>query len=133
MTVSYTYDEKENFIYTKFAGVLTDDDLETQVKAIAADRRVRPGAREIVDLRAVESVEASTESLGYIIFMNKEHRERFEGMRMAIVAPRELLFGLSKIFEVLSDVENSPSTIKVFRTISEAEKWLGVTHHNFIP
>lgn len=133
MTVRYTYDEKENFILTTFSGILTDEDLETQAKAVAADPRVRPGAREIVDLRAVEQVEASTESIGFIIVMDKEHRDKFEGMKTAIVAPRDLLFGLSKIFEVLSEVENAPSTVKVFRTMPEARNWLGIREHHAVP
>jgi hypothetical protein len=32
MTVSYTYYEKENFLYTKFSGVLTDEDLRTTIR-----------------------------------------------------------------------------------------------------
>lgn len=132
MSVSYTYDEKENLIYTKFTDVITDEDLEKQAKAVAADPRIKPGLRELVDLRAVDSVEASTETLGFIIFTDKEHRDKFEGMRIAIVAPRDLLFGLSKIFEVLSDVENAPSKINVFRTMREAEEWLQIKEHKTI-
>ena len=133
MTVEYIYDEKENFIYTKFSGIITDEDLENQAKAVAVDPRVKPGARELVDLRAVDSVEASTETLGFIIFTDKEHRKKFEGMRIAIVAPRDLLFGLSKIFEVLSDVENAPSEINVFRTMAEAKRWLNIQQKHPIP
>lgn len=133
MTVTYTYDGKQNFLYTKFTGAITDEDLESQAKAVAADPRVKPGVRELVDLRAVDSVEASTESLGVIIFSDKEHREKFEGMKIAIVAPRELLYGLSKIFEVLSDVENAPSTINVFRTMAEAKEWLHISEYHNIP
>ena len=126
MTVEYTYDEETNFIYTRFSGVLTDDDLEIQARAVAGDPRIKRGARELVDLRAVEKIEASIESIGIIICLDIENRDKFEGMKTAIVAPGDLLFGLSKIFEVRSEVQGSPSTINVFRTMDEAKGWLGI-------
>lgn len=133
MAVTYTYDHKENLIYTKFSGVITDEDLRQQAKAVAADPRIKPGVRELVDLRSVDSVEASTETLGFIILTDKAHRDKFEGMRIAIVATRDLLFGLSKIFEVLSDIENAPSEVNVFRTMAEAKEWLQVIERQNVP
>jgi hypothetical protein len=126
MSVEYTYDEKANFIYTQFSGILTDEDLERQAKAVADDPRIKPGVRELVDLTGVEKVEASIESVGIIIQFDIANREKFEGMRTAIVAPADLLFGLSKIFEARSDIQNAPSTINVFRTMMEAKEWLGI-------
>ena len=48
------------------------------------------------------------------------------GQKTAIVAPRELLYGLSKIYEVLYELSQAPADIKVFRNIGEARKWLGL-------
>lgn len=127
MTVSYTYDDEENFIYTKGSGVLTDQDLEEFATAMAKDSRIKTGVRELVDLRAVDSVEASTESLGFIIHVNIDNREKYEGKKIAIVAPRELLFGLSKYFEVISHIDNAPFKLNVFRTMAEAKEWLHIS------
>ena len=126
MPVSYTYDEEENFVYTKASGELTDDDLKGFAEALAADPRIKPGLRELVDCRAVDSVKGSTDALGYIIHININNRKKFEGKRIAIVAPRELLFGLSKYFEVISHIDNAPFRIEVCRTVSEAREWLGI-------
>jgi len=133
MTVTFKYDEKENFVYSKFSGILTDEDLEEIAKALAAEQRVKPCLRELVDLRAVDSVEASPESLGTIIHVNIEHREKYEGKKIAIVAPRELLYGLSKYFEVISDIDNAPFAINVVRTMAEAREWLHISEHHNIP
>ncbi len=133
MPVEYTYDEKENYVYTKASGVLTDDDLKGFADALAKDSRIRPGLRELVDCRAVDSMKGSMDIFGYIIHLNIENREKYTGKRIAIVAPRELLFGLSKYFEVISHIDNAPFRIEVFRTISEAKEWLGIQEHKPIP
>lgn len=133
MPVSYTYDEKENFVYTKASGVLTDEDLREFAKAMVADPRIKPGLRELVDLRAVDSVKLSTDSLGFIIHLNLENAEKYRGKMIALVATRELLYGLSKYFEVISHLDNAPFRLEVFRTISEAKEWLGLKEHHSIP
>ena len=124
MSVEYKYDEESNFLYYRFYGVLTDDDLKQQAQAVVDDPKIKPGVKEIVDLRSVESVEASTDSIGEVINIDKEHMEKLAGQRTAIVAPRELLYGLSKIYEVLYELSQGPANIKVFRDITEARKWL---------
>ena len=127
MTVSYTYDEKENFVYTKCSGVLTDQDLEEFAKAMAADPRIKTDLRELVDLRAVEEVKASTDSLGFMVHINIDNKEKYLGKQIAIVAPRELLYGLSKYFEVISHIDNAPFKLNVFRTMAEAKEWLHIS------
>ncbi len=124
MSVEYKYDEETNFLYTKFYGVLTDEDLRSHAQAVVDDPRIKQGVKEIVDLRAVDSVEASTDSIGVIINIDMEHTEKLAGQRSAIVAPRELLYGLSKIYEVLYELSQGPANVKVFRDIGEARKWL---------
>jgi hypothetical protein len=124
MSVEYKFDEESNFLYSRFYGVLTDEDLRNQAQAVVDDPRIQPGVKEIVDLRGVDSVEASTDSLGVVINIDLEHSEKLAGQKTAIVAPRELLFGLSKIYEIMYEQSQAPADIKVFRDIGEARKWL---------
>jgi len=132
MPVHYDYDEKENFVYTKASGVLTDDDLKVFAESLASDPRVKPGLRELVDCRAVDSMKGSMDIFGYIIHLNIENREKYAGKKIAIVASRELLFGLSKYFEVISHIDNAPFRVEVFRTMSEAKEWLGLKEYDAI-
>lgn len=126
MSVESKYDDESNFLYSRFYGVLTDEDLRSHAQAVVDDPRIKSGVKEIVDLRGVDSVEASTDSIGVVINIDKENREKLAGQQLAIVAPRELLYGLSKIFEVLYELSQGPANVKVFRDIGEARKWLEV-------
>jgi hypothetical protein len=45
---------------------------------------------------------------------------------MAIIAPTDLLFGYSRMFQTLGELHDSPINTRVFRTPEEAKSWLGL-------
>ncbi len=124
MPVEYEYDEEQNVIYTRFFGVVVDKDLEDQAKAVAADPRIKPGLRELVDLSGIEGIEASTSSLERNIMIDSTNREKLEGLRTAIVAGTDLLYGFSRMYQALAEVQGAPSTVEVFRSEGKAREWL---------
>lgn len=55
------------------------------------------------------------------------HRpERRQGGKNAIVAPDHLAFGLSRIYETVTDLLDQPFETRVFRSREEACAWLGI-------
>lgn len=126
MPVEYTYDEEKNVLYTRFSGIVVDRDLKDQADALGADDRIRPGVLELVDLSGIEEIQASPAALERNIQIDNTHREKLAGMRTAIVATTDLLYGFSRMYQSLADVKDSPLTVEVFRTEKEARKWLGL-------
>jgi len=47
-----------------------------------------------------------------------------KGGKTAIVADKDLAYGMARIYETRSSVDQLPFQIKVFRTIEDAYKWL---------
>jgi hypothetical protein len=126
MSVEYTYDEERNILYTRFFGVVMEQDLRDQAEAVAADPRIEPGVRELVDLVGIEKVEGSSSALGDNIRIDCLHSEKLAGMRTAIVAGNDFLFGFARMYKSLAEAEGSPLTVEVFRAVSEAREWLGI-------
>jgi hypothetical protein len=126
VAVEYEYDEEHNVLYTRFFGVVTDEDLRGQAQAVASDPRIRPGVRELVDLGGIEGIDASPSTFEYILLVDRVHARRYEGMRTAIVAPTELLYDYSRVYECMSGLRRSPATVRTFRSLREAEGWLGL-------
>jgi hypothetical protein len=126
MSVEYTYDEEKNVLYTRFFGVITDRDLKDQAEAVAADTRIKPGVRELVDLSGIEEIEGSPSALEANIRIDTAHSEKLAGMRTAIVAPTDLLYGFSRMYQSLAELRKSPLTIEIFRNEKEAREWLGL-------
>jgi hypothetical protein len=48
------------------------------------------------------------------------------GSRRAFVAPRDETFGLSRMFATYREIAGGKELIEVFRSIEDAEKWLGL-------
>jgi len=47
-----------------------------------------------------------------------------EGGKAALVLPKDLSYGLGRMFETFSEIENIPYEIRSFRGIDEAREWL---------
>jgi hypothetical protein len=52
--------------------------------------------------------------------------ERRKGGKNAIVAPDHLTYGLSRIYETVTDLHNQPFETRVFRSREEACAWLDI-------
>ena len=46
------------------------------------------------------------------------------GGRTAIIASRDLEYGMNRVSETLAEIEDYPFQVKTFRTAEEAEAWL---------
>ena len=126
MSVEYTYDEEHHVLYTRFFGVVIEKDLKDQAEAVAADPRIGPGARELVDLSGIEDIQGDSRALELNIQIDSAHREKLAGMRTAIVASTDLLYGFARMYQSLAEVKDSPLTVEVFRTVEKAREWLGL-------
>lgn len=128
MSVEYTYDEEKNVLYTRLFGVVTDNDLRDQGEAVAADPRIKPGVRELVDLSGIEEIQGSSSSLERNIQIDTANSEKLAGMRSAIVAGTDLLYGFARMYQTIAELRDSPLTVEVFRNIEDARKWLGLDY-----
>ena len=126
MSVEYTYDKEHNILYTRFFGVVIEKDLRDQGEAVAADARIKPGVRELVDLADIEEVHGSSSALETNIQIDLAHSEKLTGMRTAIAASNDLMFGFARMYQTLAELQGSPLTVEVFRTVGEAREWLGL-------
>ncbi|NIA13136.1 MAG: hypothetical protein GWP08_03575 [Nitrospiraceae bacterium] len=126
MPRSYHYYEECRILVTRYWGNVTSEDMLEQARLVNEDHRIGPGTRELVDLRGVERVSASTESLKAVIENDSREPERYRGFRVGVVAPDDLTFGLTRMYATMTEVGDAPSVIKAFRTMEEAKQWLGI-------
>jgi hypothetical protein len=57
-----------------------------------------------------------------LYFLKIEGKREFG--KTAFVALKDILFGLSRMFEIHSSIVNSPYPVMVFRSLEKAQKWL---------
>ena len=46
--------------------------------------------------------------------------------KIAVIAPKDLEFGMARMFQLMSDEKQFPFSVKVFRHVGEACQWLFV-------
>ncbi len=120
MAVSYRIDKSLGLIFTTPQGMFTGQDMLTHIKRLTEDPDFDPSYNQLVDLRAVIEFAMSAAELqvitGYRLFNEKSRR--------AIVADKDITFGMARMYEVFR--EDAPEEIKLFRDMAEARRWLGL-------
>ena len=118
MTWTCVIDESLELVVISFEGEITDSEIFEASLSIKSNPKHRPYFNQLVDMLAVTSGEVSRMGLHRIMHMNLFGI----GSRRAIVADSDLLFGMSRMFEILR--QEGKEEIQVFHTLEEAELWL---------
>ena len=123
MPLRYTIDPERELILTTGEGVLTDKDVLDLKARILADPLYRNELRELSDVRGVTELHVTPQGIAAFTGFDREHADKTQGRRLALVASKDLVFGMARMYEGLSPEE---SPVGVFRSMDEAKEWLGV-------
>lgn len=114
-------DKTRDLTIFKSTGVLSFDIAIPVVKAFYDGEPTRHVLWDLIDTTDVQFT--SEEVLSLVRF-----EPRYEGKRKlgktAFVAEEDILFGLSRMFEIQSGIQEAPYPIMVFRSLYEAHQWL---------
>jgi hypothetical protein len=109
-----------------FEGDVTEDEFSRHVSPLVESPEMRLMPLTLADFTAAIQSDAASEIV-------RRHAQRAaanidaeigSGSKLALVADRDLFFGFSRMYELLRD--ESPIEVSVFRTLPEAEQWLGL-------
>ncbi len=119
MPLNYTVHAKGSLILERGSGVLSDADVTHHFRTLAKDDRIDPSRRVLSDLRAVEHIDLTEQGFRKAL----QDRDQIPADKTAIVAPVDLTFGLSRIYETLA--AELGKEVQVFRSWRDALHWLG--------
>jgi hypothetical protein len=104
-------------------GVLTGEEILQALRSwpsgIAEPERITHG---LVDLTGVTSLRVTLEDVKTIADIDRKNAEDMNLTHVAMVAPTDLLFGMSRLYEGLAAIPHW--NVNFFRTLDEAEAWL---------
>lgn len=100
-------------------GTITARDLERFSESVTADATVDPSWPVLVDARETTSAAVATETI-----VSRASRPRPQRTRVAIVAGTDAVYGVARMFQILA--EGKGGEIGVFRSLGDAETWLGI-------
>jgi hypothetical protein len=121
MAVSYEIDRDRQRIHTRCTGEVTFDQVQEQFTVLSRDPSC-PGQLEVLlDLSDMTSLPSSAQ-LGAATVELARVVPRVRFRHCAIVASREALFGMARMFEVFAEKYFVAS--RVCRTVEDGEQWL---------
>lgn len=116
MTKTYTIDVSEQILIVRF---LQQPEVIDTCHAIDEAAAIQPNNLRLYDL-SNSGLTLNSNQLREIAIYGKQ--KFLSPAKIAIVAPKDLEFGLSSMFEVYREQEQTE--VKVFRTEAEALEWL---------
>lgn len=125
MPIDYQVLEEGGLVLTVFSGHVTTQEVIEHTRDFMGDTRIRPGHRELADLSRATSTEVSFESLADAVKMERD-ANCFRDARLAIVAPQDIQYGMSRMYLTLAD-KTPRAEVELFRDVEQARSWLGLT------
>ena len=121
MPVIYEIDADKGIRRTRCVGDVKVQEVVDHFRTLAQDPKAHELANVLLDLSELTSLPSASHLLSVTSEMKKV-RDRVPVGACAIVADREALFGMMRMFEVLAG--NFFRVVQIFRTVAAAEAWL---------
>lgn len=121
MPVTYEIDRERGLIRTRCTGAVSFDEVMEHFRVLEREPGLPRRLDVLLDLSGIATVPDSDQ----IVHVAKQLEKLLEKVRWrhcAIVATRDLVFGISRVFEVRA--ENAFTATQVFREMAAAETWL---------
>ena len=117
MAVTYRRDPERRLLVVTLAGLVTESDLNRLTDEVRQDATVDPTWSALVDASALNPAGITTEMLRL-----RASIPRPNPVQIAVVAPTDVVFGLARMFQMMS--EGQGNRIEVFRFPGDALAWL---------
>jgi len=109
-------------VLTRAYGDVSFEEIQAHIERLIVHSGLPAPYLELYDTRTVTGYDLSTRDLRQLAARATELGARVRWGRVAIVAARDLIFGIGRMFEAFT--EHSLIEFRVFRELEEAEEWL---------
>jgi hypothetical protein len=122
MALNYVVYKKDRLVISSGSGCVTWSEIKERQDQTKTDPNFDPEFNQLVDLRAVTRIEMSTEQARVLA---RRMIFSFTSKR-AFVAPNPTVFGVVHTWEIVTELSDNPSQIRVFYDLPSALEWLGL-------
>ena len=121
--IAFSYDTATRRRIATFRGPITDRELLAAYTALLSDPAYDASYDDFIDLREVTHMGVTSAGLHRLIGMYDERESMGFRTRAAILAPTDVLYGVSRMFQTMRG-EDHPDELEVFRTLDASLAWL---------
>ena len=114
------YFQEYNFMLTKLAGEVNDNDLSHHVVALNQETEGLTSLKELADCREITKIKLSTQGTTD----SAGHEKNKPGSKLAILTPKgnNLIFAMARAYQMFS--EDFRESVRIFHDLHEAINWL---------
>jgi hypothetical protein len=123
MPVTYRIDADQGIIRTKCSGNVTMEEVIDHFRALQLDPACPDHLKVLLDLGETNSLPDGAQ-IAVVSDEVRKVRKKIRFEECAIVATRDALFGMMRMFEVAA--QEYFRAVRVFRATTAAEEWLGL-------
>ena len=123
LPVRYEIDVERGLSVVVCDGTVDGAEIAAVSQALLGDPGYARVTRQLADLRGCTAVDVPSNELRDLA-RHVAASDRREGVRLALVAPRDAVFGMARLYA--AHREPSGMEVRVFREMAEAEAWLGL-------
>lgn len=124
MAISYRIYKEMGVVYCRGEGHIELQDLLDHIDTLAHDPAYAPPMKKLVDYRASQLRDLSSEEIRAFTARKVELQDRLAGERCALVVSGDYDFGMSMLH--IAHVDEANIETKAFRDIDDALAWLDV-------
>ena len=125
MTIESCFRPEHNLVIFSHTGRVPDDEFLAFYESFFNSDKFKPPMNLLVDLRETSSSSRSPEALLHFAKLAEAKlADVTANMKVAVVAPKDLTYGLARMYEILSD--SLQWNFVVFRAMDAASAWLGL-------
>jgi hypothetical protein len=120
MPIAHTIDTGRRLVQSRLWDVVTETDAWGSAAALMNDPSFDPTFRQLADMREVKEIEVSTNTVRELAIMHIFAPQT----KRALVVASDLQYGIGHM--TTSFAEGGDQQVAVFRSVAEAERWLGL-------
>ena len=122
MSIHLSYIDNNKGIYVSLEGEVTLNDFISAASDAYSEEHIQDQKYQIIDFTNCSSFNLSTNDMLEIAKIDKKASIKNPSIRIAIIAPNDLTFGMSRVYEAYAD--DTGFDIKVFRNSNDAKLWI---------
>ena len=125
MSFDIRFDQEKKMLIVTVGDTFTVEEFQAAMEEITRSKQYPPDTDALWDLRALDFAKIDAGYLQGILQIRKQYPER-NTARLAHIVKGAFAFGMMRMYQIYSDLDQYRLNQKVgvFKSISEAEKWL---------
>ena len=124
MPIKLEYLRDLNILIATVEGSTTIEMFKQTINELISSIEYPPNVSTIWDLRKLDLDSIDSNFVKGLIAIRKGIDNKRGNVKIAYVVNSDLSFGMTRMYQILSEIEELAQSIQIFRNLDDAKKWL---------